>query len=81
MLLCKPRKLPTMTLTKSHLIDAISKQKGFTRKKSTETVGTIFEIIKSPLASGDDVLISGFGKFCVNENGSGEGGTRRLGRI
>ncbi len=56
-----------MTLTKSHLIDAIAEQNGFTKKKSTETVETILEIIKSTLASGDDVLISGFGKFCVKE--------------
>ncbi len=56
-----------MTLTKSHLIDAIAEQNGFTKKKSSETVETILELIKSELASGDDVLISGFGKFCVNE--------------
>jgi len=56
-----------MTLTKSHLIDAIAEQNGFTQKKSTETVETILEIIKSTLASGQDVLISGFGKFCVKD--------------
>ena len=56
-----------MTLTKAHLIDAIAEQNGFTKKQSTETVETILEIIKSELASGEDVLISGFGKFCVNE--------------
>ena len=54
-----------MTLTKSHLIDAIAEQNGFTRRKSSETVEIILEIIKSKLASGEDVLISGFGKFCV----------------
>ncbi len=56
-----------MTLTKSHLIDAIAEQNGFSKKKSTETVETILEIIKSTLVSGEDVLISGFGKFCVKE--------------
>jgi integration host factor subunit alpha len=56
-----------MTLTKCHLINAIAEQNGFTRTKSTETVETILELIKSNLASGDDVLISGFGKFCVKE--------------
>ena len=56
-----------MTLTKSHLIDAIAEQNGYIRKKSTETVETILGIIKSTLASGDDVLISGFGKFCVKD--------------
>ena len=56
-----------MTLTKSHLVDAIAEQNGFSKKKSTETVETILEIIKSTLAYGQDVLLSGFGKFCVKE--------------
>ena len=54
-----------MTLTKFQITDAIAEQNGFTKKQSTETVETILELIKSTLASGDDVLISGFGKFCV----------------
>jgi integration host factor subunit alpha len=56
-----------MTLTKSHLIDTIAEQNGFTRRKSIETVEIILEIIKSKLASGEDVMISGFGKFCVKQ--------------
>ena len=56
-----------MTLTKSQIIDAIAEQNGFTKKQSTETVETILELIKSRLESGEDVLISGFGKFCVKE--------------
>ena len=61
------KETPSVTLTKSHLIDAIAHQNGFTKIKSIETVETILEIIKSTLALGDDVLISGFGKFCVKE--------------
>jgi integration host factor subunit alpha len=56
-----------VTLTKSQIIVAIAEQNGSTRKKSTETVETILELIKSTLESGEDVLISGFGKFCVKE--------------
>ncbi len=56
-----------MALTKSHLIDAIAEQNSFTKKKSTETVETILEKIKATLESGEDVLISGFGKFCVKD--------------
>ncbi len=56
-----------MALTKSHLIDTIAEQYGFTKTKSGETVETILEIIKSTLASGEDVLISGFGQFCIKE--------------
>lgn len=52
-----------MTLTKSHLIEAIAETNGSSKKKSSETVETILETIKSTLASGEDVLISRFGKF------------------
>ncbi len=62
-----------MTLTKSHLIDAIAEQNGYTRKKSSETVETILEIIKSTLISGEDVRITGFGKFYVKEKGERRG--------
>ena len=55
-----------MTLTKAHLVQEISQLTGFTKKKSTEVVELILEFIKSNLESGEDVLISGFGKFCVN---------------
>ncbi len=56
-----------MTLTKANIIKAVQAKNGSSLKESTETVETILEIIKSTLASGDDVLISGFGKFCVKE--------------
>ena len=55
-----------MTLTKNDLVDAVTKM-GFTKKKSAEIVETCLELIKKTLASGEDVLISGFCKFCVKE--------------
>ena len=54
-----------MTLTKADLIEEIMVGNGFSRKKSVETVETLLEIIKKTLGDGEDVLISGFGKFCV----------------
>jgi integration host factor subunit alpha len=57
----------TMTLTKKQIVETIQNQTGFTKNKSIGTVENLLEIIKSTLASGEDVLISGFGKFCVNE--------------
>ncbi|PIU49052.1 MAG: hypothetical protein COS92_08760 [Desulfobacterales bacterium CG07_land_8_20_14_0_80_52_14] len=44
---------------------AIQKENGFTLKRSQELVETILKIIKDTLPTGEDVLISGFGKFCV----------------
>jgi integration host factor subunit alpha len=56
-----------MTLTKAHILESIQNQTGFPKSKSSEIVETLLEIIKSKLASGEDVLVSGFGKFCVKE--------------
>ena len=56
-----------MTLTKSQIVEKISNRTGFTKNKSSETIETLLKIMKSTLASGEDVVISGFGKFCVKE--------------
>ena len=56
-----------MTLTKSDIVEAIAEQIGFTKNHSSEIVETLLELIKRTLESGEDVLLSGFGKFCVKE--------------
>jgi integration host factor subunit alpha len=56
-----------MTLTKEDLVTAIAAENGYPRNRSVELVETLLELIKSKLASGEDVLISGFGKFCVKK--------------
>lgn len=56
-----------MTLTKDHLVSALAEANGYPRNQAVELVETLLELIKSKLASGEDVLISGFGKFCVKE--------------
>ncbi len=48
-------------------IESISDQIGFPKKYSSELVEILLETIKNSLESGDDVLISGFGKFCVRD--------------
>jgi len=55
-----------MALTKAQIAEKIRSQTGFTKNKSFEIVDTLLKIIKRSLSSGDDVLISGFGKFRVN---------------
>jgi integration host factor subunit alpha len=56
-----------MTLTKADIVKAVAEQNGYTIKRSVEMVETLLEIIKINLESGEDVLVSGFGKFRVNE--------------
>ncbi len=54
-----------MTLTKANIVEAAADQIGYTKNQSFEVIETLLEIIKRTLESGDDVLVSGFGKFCV----------------
>lgn len=54
-----------MTLTKAQIVDLIHEELPFPKNKSTEVVEGLIEIIKNTLENGEDVLISGFGKFCV----------------
>ena len=62
-----------MALTKADIIESMRDQLGFTNNKSSEITETLIEIIKRPLASGEDVLISGFGKFCVSNKAKRRG--------
>ena len=56
-----------MTLTKAQMVETIAKQNGFPKNQSSKIVEIVLELIKNSLESGDDVLISGFGKFCVKQ--------------
>ncbi len=56
-----------MALTKAQIIEEVRTRNGFTLKKSTKTVEALLEIMKQTLESSEDVLISGFGKFCVKD--------------
>jgi integration host factor subunit alpha len=55
-----------MALTKAQLVESIKNQTGLPKNRSSEIVENLLEIIKDTLISGEDVLISNFGKFCVN---------------
>jgi len=54
-----------MALTKAQIIDTIQNHLGVSRKRSSELVETFLEIMKNTLENGEDILVSGFGKFCV----------------
>jgi integration host factor subunit alpha len=59
------RKDQPMKLTKAEIIDSICNKVGCNRNRSSELVAEVIEILKSTLIQGEDVLISGFGKFQV----------------
>lgn len=56
-----------MTLTKSDIITDVQQETGFTKKIAADVVETLIELIKQSLEDEEDVLVSGFGKFCVKE--------------
>ena len=62
-----------MALTKNVIFEQIQNGLGFPKYQSIEIVESLLEIIKSTLASGDNVLVSGFGKFCVKEKAERKG--------
>ena len=61
-----------MALTKSDIVASVH-DLGLTKKKSVEVIEGLLEIIKRSLESSEDVLISGFGKFCVKDKAKRRG--------
>jgi integration host factor subunit alpha len=55
-----------MALTKNDIVAKVY-DVGFAKNKATDAIESLLDIIKSTLATGEDVLISGFGKFCVKD--------------
>ncbi len=62
-----------MALTKTEITEKIQKQLNLSRTNSYDIMETLLEIIKHTLEKGEDVMISGFGKFCVNEKKARKG--------
>ncbi len=56
-----------MALTKNDIAHSIYTQLDLPKNRSVELVESLLEIIKKNLANGEDVLISGFGRFCVRD--------------
>ena len=62
-----------MALTKHDIVQQIQTSLGFPRNRSVEITESLLEHIKTSLESGNDVLVSGFGKFCVKEKNERKG--------
>jgi len=62
-----------MALTKVQMINSIHERLGIAKKHSSELVEALLDIIKKKLENGEDVLISGFGKFCVKNKNQRKG--------
>jgi len=62
-----------MTLTKEKIISNIYSQVGLSKSKSRIAVENLLEIVKQTLENGEDILISGFGKFVVKSKAARRG--------
>jgi integration host factor subunit alpha len=62
-----------MTLTKAHIVENLFAKNIFTKTESAQIIETLFEIIKQTLEDSEDVLISGFGKFNVQQKNQRRG--------
>jgi len=62
-----------MALTKLEIIERVSEAVNLSGFEAKDTVEELLEIIKYTLASGEDIMISGFGRFQVNEKAPRKG--------
>jgi len=62
-----------MALTKTIIAEKIQENLDLSRTISYEIMETLLEIIKETIEKGEDIMISGFGKFCVNEKHARKG--------
>jgi integration host factor subunit alpha len=62
-----------MTLTKEAITNSVMHRADLSKTASARAIEATFELIKKILEGGEDVLISGFGKFCVKDKGKRRG--------
>ena len=62
-----------MALTKADIATKIADDCGFMKGEATEIVEKILDIVKDCLIQGEDVMISGFGKWTVKSKKSRRG--------
>lgn len=62
-----------MALTKTIITEKIQNELELSRTVAYDVMEEFLEIIKETIAGGEDIMISGFGKFCVNEKKARKG--------
>ena len=62
-----------MPCTKTTIIEKIAEKNNLSPSEAKDALETLLEIMKETLASGEDIMISGFGKFLVNEKAPRKG--------
>ncbi len=68
-----------VTMTKADIVDSVYERVGITKKEATDYVDAVFEAMKETLENGDELKVSGFGKFEVRKKGERVGRNPRTG--
>ena len=63
-----------MTMTKAGIVESVYERVGVSKREATDFVEAVFETMKETLEAGENIKVSGFGKFEVHQKG------RRMGR-
>lgn len=66
-------------MTKKELVSAIAEQTNITKKDTEIMINALVDAISEGLANGEEITISGFGKFLVRERGERTGRNPRTG--
>ncbi|MGA8746113.1 MAG: HU family DNA-binding protein [Solirubrobacterales bacterium] len=67
-------------MNKTELIDAIAKDSGLSRADSARAIDSLIEITQKTLKKGDEVALTGFGKFSVVKRGARTGRNPQTGQ-
>jgi integration host factor subunit alpha len=62
-----------MALTKNDIVARLQADLGLPKSKAVEITECLIEQIKASLETGNDVLVSGFGKFCIKDKDQRKG--------
>src|SRR6478609_6209661 len=57
-------------MTKADIVEALYEKVGFSKKEAADLVELVFDTLKSTLAQGQKIKVSGFGNFVVREKRS-----------
>ncbi len=68
-----------MTLTKANIVDTVYARTELTKKEASNYVNEVLELMKETLEGGEEIKVSGFGKFEVRRKGERLGRNPRTG--
>ena len=69
-----------MAMTKIEIVNMLKEHFGLPKNECSRIVESFFDIIKSELSNGNDVMISGFGKWMVNSKKARRGRNPQTGK-